>query len=134
MRYREKGFTLIELMIAIAIVGILSSFAISTYQSSVLKSGRSDAKVTLTNLAQRQERFYSQNMSYATTMNQLVGQATLESDNGFYAITLTDATATTYTLRADAQNRQAKDEDCSWFTISHTGVEAAENANGQNCW
>lgn len=131
MKQRETGFTLIELIIAVAIVGILSSFAISTYQSSVLRSGRSDATVMLTTLAQRQERFYTQNFAYATSLNALVGSNTLQTDNGNYNITMPVATATTFTLTATAIGRQAQDTRCATFTLTHTGAEGATNTD---CW
>lgn len=130
MKHRESGFTLIELVIAVAIVGILASFAVSTYQSSVLRSGRADAKAMLMTLAQRQERSYTQNFSYALDMDALVGSDTLETDNGFYDITLA-ATATTFTLTATAKGRQADDATCASFTVDNTGLEGATNAN---CW
>ena len=135
MQPRQSGFTLIELVIAVAIVGILASFAISTYQSSVLKARRTDAKVTLTTLAQKQERHYTQNMEYADTLATLGAGTT--SDEGYYTLALTGS-ATTFTLTATATGAQVKDTVCTSLSITHTGAESAVNDSGADtsstCW
>lgn len=137
MQQRQTGFTLIELVIAVAIVGILASFAVNSYQSSVMKSRRTDAKVMLTTLAQKQERYYTQHMAFATSLDDLVGSSSLESDKGYYDITLS-GTATTFTLTASAKGNQANDVACAALSISHTGVEAAVNTSAADstdiCW
>lgn len=137
MQPRQTGFTLIELIIAVAIVGILASFAVSTYQSSILKSRRADAKVTLTTLAQKQERYYTQEMNYADSLDDLIGESTLESDEGFYDITLSGSD-TTFTLTATAKGTQADDTPCNTFTMTHTGLESSANTGGEDstdtCW
>ena len=67
-RYPHQiGFTLIELMITVAIIGILSAIAYPSYESYVRKSRRVDAKNALLDLASRQERYFSVNNKYSTT-------------------------------------------------------------------
>ena len=62
---RGRGFTLIELMIAVAVVAILTAIAVPSYQSSVRKSRRQDAKTALLDLAARQERYFTLNNAYS---------------------------------------------------------------------
>src|SRR3990167_9475228 len=65
---QQRGFTLIELMIVIAIIGILAAIAYPSYQEYQLKSGRSDGHAKLMQVMQAQERFYSQNQSYTDNL------------------------------------------------------------------
>jgi type IV pilus assembly protein PilE len=64
---RKKGFTLIELMVAVAIVGILAAIAIPSYQESMRKSRRADAQSALLNIANAMERYFTQNNTYCDT-------------------------------------------------------------------
>ncbi len=156
---KASGFTLIELMIVVAIVGILSSIAYPSYTKYVQKSKRTEAMVALMQAAQLQEKFFSQNLRYAPSQSVLGVSATTE--NGFYAITITgrksgsttdgscdNTTANaciSYTLKATALASQLQDTDCREFTLKNTGekkskgvdssgtLNSANNASG-TCW
>lgn len=120
---RITGMSLTELMIAVAIVGIISAVAIPTYQSQMMSSRRSDAINTLLQLQLQQEAYRMENVSYATGAD-----ITLPTSN-HYTYTITGATATTYTLQAVAKSAQTSDTGCTTLTLdqSMTKTPAA-------CW
>ena len=123
-----KGFTLIELMIVLAILAILSGIAFSSYQDSVNKGRRVDALIALTKAAAMQEQHYFQANTYTTDVNDLGGTAgTLLSKGDHYSISSssTDATAD-FTLTATAASSTAQgDEDCYFFRLASTGAKTA---------
>ncbi|MEY3761039.1 MAG: hypothetical protein RIR39_2530 [Pseudomonadota bacterium] len=125
---KQKAFTLIELMITVAIVGILASIAIPSYQDSVMKSRRADAKGALLSLANTMERNF-------TTTNSYVGITPTNTD--YYTITIT-ATASSYTLSAAPAGTQANDS-CGTLTLTQTGVKCPSDnltcaSHTAGCW
>ena len=121
MKQKQRGFTLIELMITVAIVGILASIAYPSYQDSVMKSRRADAKGALLGLANTMERNF-------TTTNSYVGVTPTNTD--YYTITIT-ATASSYTLSAAPVGAQVNDS-CGTLTLTQTGVKAVTGTGA--CW
>ncbi|WP_062268563.1 type IV pilin protein [Endozoicomonas arenosclerae] len=133
--YRGNGFSLIELMIVVAIIGIIVAVAIPSYQQYVFESRRSDAHVALTTAAAEQEKFYTYDNAYTTDINNLGGA---NSPNGHYTITVT-ATDTTYTITATAisSSTQFQDTDCRTITLNHLGAKASFNSTStasSGCW
>lgn len=134
----KKGFTLIELMIVIAIVGILAGIAYPTYMDSVAKARRAEAKTSLLDLAQRMERYYSNSHSYTgATVVSLLGSTT--SPDGWYTISATiPAGGGSYTLTATASDGQKKsDKDCASLAINSVGVKSSTKSTGgasTDCW
>jgi type IV pilus assembly protein PilE len=132
----EKGFSLIELMITVVIIGILAMVAIPSYRSHILKTQRSDGKTALMESAQRLERFFTNNNTYAgATVNNVNGTIRATSDEGFFTITLPTQTATTYTIRATRVGDN--DPVCQTMEITHQGVRQSrdkDNAPTTVCW
>ena len=127
----ETGFTLIELMIAVAIVGILGAFAYPLYSDYVKRAYRSQIVVLLSEHAQSLERFYAKNGVYT-------GAEDLGSGNKYYTITsgLADhAFLLTATRKEDAS---MAGDPCGNFTLAHTGLititQAASDLTLQQCW
>ena len=122
------GFTLVELMIAVAIIAILSAIALPAYSNYVIKAARSDGKASLVDAASRQEQFYLDNKTYADTMAKLGLSGT--SDAGKYTIALSDATATTYTMTATPVTA---DLTCGNLILNEKGSKTA-STGATNCW
>jgi len=128
IRTRQNGFTLIELMIVVAIIGILSTIGYSSYKDSIVKTNRAQAKVALEGLAGAMERYYSENNSYkdagftsAGGAIPLSNKVPKDGTNKYYVLTIVSAAAQTYSLKATAQTNtpQAGDGD---LTLTSTGV------------
>lgn len=136
-RTKTRGFTLVELMIVIAIIGIISAIAFPSYQSYMNKSRRSDAKVALSKMADRQERYYLQNNTYTTAVNDVGGAATIE---GYYTLSINAADVNGFQLTATVVpgGQQANDTDCLLMYLSSTGAHESGAAPGagdvNNCW
>lgn len=131
------GFTLIEMMIAVAIVGIIAAIALPSYQASVRKSNRAEAKTELTDVAQRLQRCYTLYASFNHArcgVYGIVNTATGYVTRGgqYYKITIGVAAsgnppATTYRLTAEAiKAPQTADtaDGCDKLTLDHTGAKA----------
>lgn len=134
------GFTLLEGLIVVAILAILGSIAFSSYTESMIKSGRSDAKVELNDVAQRLQRCYTANNRYnpADGVCRVVDDLNnggITSREGFYLITANLA-QTTFQLTATpvAGSRQAKDTLCTGFTLNQTGQRGSSGAPPERCW
>lgn len=119
MRYtllnkRINGMTLVELMIVVAILGIISAIAIPSYQNQVRESRRQDGITFLMQLKMQQEDFRLTNNSYASSA-QLGNPA-----NDFYTFTASNVTATTFTLTATAKGSQSSDSGCTTLTLDQS--------------
>jgi type IV pilus assembly protein PilE len=129
-----KGFTLIELMIVVAIVGILATIAYPSYQEHLMKSRRSDAQALLLDLAARQERYYFDEAKYANKLTLLKYSAdTINTPEGYYSVT-TSNTTTEFTATATPQGAQATDK-CGNLSIDQIGQKTRSGtAPLDRCW
>jgi len=140
---KQQAFTLIELMVTVAIVGILAGIAYPSYQDSVMKSRRADAKGALLGFANAMERHFTETNSYlgAGTTNGNTGiptvfSATSPVDGGtaYYNLTINAATAASYTLNAAPTGAQANDK-CGTLSLTQTGVRGISTAIPvADCW
>lgn len=130
MNKKSSGFTLIEVMIVVAIIGILAAIAYPSYAEYMRKSRRTDATASLSALAQRLERCYTQSFSYEDCLNESV-----VSEQGFYTITVS-AAKTTFTLSASpvSGGPQASDTKCTKFELTNTGKRTASGSASSQCW
>ena len=147
----KKGFTLIEMMIVVAILGIISAIALPSYTEYVRKGKRADAKVELLRIAQLQESYFVQNLSYAKDLTTGTGGlglgATVESEQNEYTMSIstvipagctgvTGANACTgYTILAEGNGGQENDR-CGDFTLTNTGVKntTGTGETTARCW
>lgn len=142
----DRGFTLIELMIAVVVVAILAAVALPSFMDSIRKSRRSDAFNALSNVQQAQERWRTNNAAYTAELAASGLNIPATSAGGYYTITLANVTATTYeaVATAVAGKSQTKDGSCAKLGVQMNGgnVRYAANttagalayANTNPCW
>lgn len=126
----HKGFTLIEVMITVVIVGILASIAYPSYTSFITKSGRSEGTAAVLRVANLQEQYYMDNRVFAEDMTDLgMSAEPFLTENGYYSVD--SVGTTTYTITATAKGRQATlDSTCSTITLTAAGVKGPS----KECW
>ncbi len=142
---RVVGFTLIELMMVVAIIGILSVIAVPAYRENMRKSYRAEGMAALQELAQAMERHYATNFTYLSAAAggantgapaaTVYGFATTPKEGSefvAYNLLITAASINSYTVQAQPTGTQASDK-CGTLQITHVGVKTA-TGTASLCW
>jgi type IV pilus assembly protein PilE len=144
--FQALGFSLLELMMALAIFSIISTIGFGTYQQYLYKSRRTDGQTSLISLQLAQEQYRSNCLQYATTLASnsscnADGHYTLSasaiSPNHYYQLSIQSATSTNYILTATAIGIQIGDSNCQTLSIDQSGNKSARTSTGQiatDCW
>jgi type IV pilus assembly protein PilE len=138
---RQRGFSLIELLVVVMIIAVLAAVAIPAWSRYGFRARRADAQEILMRIANQQERWYATNNRYGALTDLGYSGDPVSSDKGFYQVSLgtsIGATGSTFTVTATPQTTQRNDV-CGTLSINSAGVkspsptDATKNTNG-NCW
>jgi type IV pilus assembly protein PilE len=134
---RQSGFTLIELMITVAIVGILAAIAYPSYQQYVLSSRRAEAQSDMLKIQLGLEKWRANQASYASVEDLSDSVSTpadlarvLSDANAYYTYTIPVAAGSTYTINAAPQGAQTADSGCTPLTLNQSGARTPP----AGCW
>ena len=147
----QAGFTLVELMVTLAVIAIISSLSVVSYRQYVRRANRVDGTSALLHLSAAEERYYLQHDQYATTAAELAdpppaGLGITDTQQGLYEISVAasaDGAAVGYiaTATASGAGSQRDDDDCQVFTIDQSGTRGASDSGGAEsaeitarCW
>ena len=135
---KKQGFTMVELMIVMVIVGILGAFAIPSYRAHVVKTRRAEGQVALVQAASAMERYYSQNSTFTGATIATLGLPA-STENGYYDLVISSAADTAYLLEADPQGDQAThDTDCGSLGLNQLGqkgvIDGGSLTVNLDCW
>ena len=129
-----RGFTLVEVLITVVIVGVLAAIALPSYKNQIQKTRRSDAKSALVGAAGQMERYMTERGTYATATLGSGGVYPSSTQNGYYTLSLANLTASSYTLRAVPAGPQVGDP-CGTMTYTDQGVKGVTGSLAVNeCW
>lgn len=136
-RRSHRGFTLLELMITVAIIAILATIALPSYTAYIDRARRAEARTTLLDAAQFMQRFYAANNTYVGAFAAMPAALKRSPANGTQAYAIQVATgvsASAYTLQAAPQGPMTGDE-CGTLSITSTGVRGKTGAQTlERCW
>lgn len=142
--HRSRGFTLIELMITVAIVAILAAVAYPSYTAYIKRGHRASARSQLLQADQYMKRFYASNDSYSTDRSGAaaalparlkISPPEAAVDEQLYNITISASSGTSFTLSATPTGSMSGDK-CGTFTIDQTGLKGVTNNTDTRdaCW
>ncbi|MCP5146233.1 MAG: type IV pilin protein [Gammaproteobacteria bacterium] len=136
-RHHQQGFTLIELMIVVVIVGILAAIAYPSFRQYGIRTNRTAAKTVLAQNSQFMEREFTATGRYDDAADPGTLRTALPNDqapadgNAAYNIAATNLSSTTFTLTATPRGNQAEDTTCGILSLTHNGIRCVNN--GASC-
>ena len=143
--FKQKGITLIELMIVVAIVAIIASIALPSYQQHVMRSKRVTAEGDLYALRNAMQRFFAENNTYVGSNGAAIGtaaapiaalfpnQSPIDGGTAAYNLRVTVDSVTAYTLQAIPTGGQTND-DCGTLSLNSVNVRNVTSGTVANCW
>ena len=143
LTYNKKtnnGFTLIELMVVVAIIGIIAGIAYPSFSDSMMKARRSDAKAAMLGLVLSQSKLRGSCVTFGNTIGAAnnCSSSTVKgsaiSENGYYKLAISGANGNAYKITATAQGIQAKDTGCESLTLAVTPSNPEGVKGPTACW
>ena len=135
LTHTRRGFTLIELMVVLAVAAILSAVALPSYQGQVAKGRRADGKQALVELAQKLERFYTERGTFAGAALGNGGLYPALSSGGYYSLAIASQSVDGFAITASPRSQQVGDA-CGSFGYNQLGVQSVSGAtlSTTSCW
>lgn len=133
-RGKERGFTLIELMVVVAIIAILASIAYPSYSGYMEKSRRSEGTSALMQIAAKQEQYFMDNRTYTSDLTDLGYSASpFITESGYYSVSASVPNTFEFTLTATPVGPQSGDTECTTITLDHENNKG-HTGTATSCW